>query len=173
MSGRTEFAVVRRPLGWQLTPPEALRLVRADAHPVALFGTWAGGRDVVAAEPTLVRSAPGSLAESLDAPLPPAAGGAFGGGWIGYLGYSAGGEALPPTGPRRLPAWWFGWYDHVLVRERATGEWFCEALCRPDGAEVLDRRFADLVSGAAAARAPAAGYEFSPFRLDPGSAGHQ
>jgi len=126
---------VRRPLGWGLTPPAVLRLVRGDAHPVALFGTWAGGCDVVAANPVLVRSAPGSLDDVLDASLPQAddsgpgespAGGrpAFGGGWIGYLGYGAGGEALPVTGPRRLPAWWFGWYDNVLVRERATGEWF-------------------------------------------------
>jgi para-aminobenzoate synthetase / 4-amino-4-deoxychorismate lyase len=173
MSGRTGLAVVRRPLGWRLTPPEVLRLVRTDAHPVALFGTWAAGRDVVAAEPALVRSAPGRLEEVLDAPFSAAAGPGFGGGWIGYLGYSAGGEALPPTGPRRLPAWWFGWYDHVLVRERATGEWFFEALWTHDRADVLERRFADLVSRAAAPPAGAAGYEFSPFRLDPGSAGHQ
>jgi len=165
--------VARRPLGWRLSPPEVLRLVRTDPHPVALFGTWAGGRDVVAADPALVRSAPGPLAEVLDPPLPPAAGRAFGGGWIGYLGYSAGGEALPPTGPRRLPAWWFGWYDHVLVRERATGEWFFEALWTRDRADALERRFADLVSRASAARATAVGYEFAPFRLDPGSAGHQ
>jgi len=164
--------VVRRPLGWRLAPPEVLRLVRADAHPVALFGTWAGGRDVVAAEPTLVRSAPGSLDEVLDLPLSPADGGAFGGGWIGYVGYSAGGEALPATGPRRLPAWWFGWYDHVLVHERTTGEWFFEALWTRDRADALERRFADLADRAAGS-APAVGYEFSPFRLDPGSAGHQ
>src|ERR1700677_5054771 len=172
MSGRTEYAVVRRPLGWQLTPSEVLRLVRTDAHPVALFGTWAGGRDVVAAEPTLTRSAPGSLDEVLDAPLPPAVGGAFGGGWIGYLGYSAGGEALPPAGPRRLPAWWFGWYDHTLVHERTTGEWFFEALWTRDRADALERRFADLAARAAEP-APVAGYEFSTFRLEPGAAGHQ
>ena len=164
--------MVRRPLGWELTPPEVLRLVRTDAHPAALFGTWAGGRDVVAAEPALVRSAPGALGEVLDGPLAPASGGGFGGGWIGYLGYSAGGEALPPAGPRRLPAWWFGWYDHVLVRERATGEWWFEALWTQRRGDALDRRFADLVARAAAPP-PAAGYEFSPFRLDPGSAGHQ
>ena len=166
------FAVVRRPLGWRLTPAEVLRLVRTDAHPVALFGAWAGGRDVVAAEPALVRSAPGPLDAVLDASLSPAADCAFGGGWIGYLGYSAAGEALPPTGPRRLPAWWFGWYDHVLVHERATGEWFFEALWTRDRADALERRFADLASRAASP-APAAGYEFSAFKLDPGSAGHQ
>ncbi len=36
--------MVRRPLRWELAPAEALRLVRDDAHPVALFGTWAGRR---------------------------------------------------------------------------------------------------------------------------------
>ena len=168
--------MVRRPLGWELTPTEVLRLVRTDAHPAALFGAWAGGRDVVAAEPTMVRSAPGALDEVLDGPLDgpisAVSGGGFGGGWIGYLGYSAGGEALPPAGPRRLPAWWFGWYDHVLVRERATGEWWFEALWTQRRADALERRFADLAARAAAPPA-AAGYEFSPFRLDPGSAGHQ
>ena len=49
---------MRRPLRWELAPAEALRLVRDDAHPVALFGTWAGGADVVAAEPASVRSGP-------------------------------------------------------------------------------------------------------------------
>ena len=158
-----------------------LRLVRGDAHPAALFGTWAGGRDVVAAEPTQVRSAasplnsPGSLDEVLDASLDSvsaAAGCAFGGGWIGYLGYSAGGEALPPAGPRRLPAWWFGWYDHALVRERSSGEWFFEALWTADRAAALERRCADLVARATATASPG-GYQFSPFRLLPGPAGHQ
>jgi hypothetical protein len=143
MSGRSEFTVVRRPLRWEFAPVEALRLVRNDAHPVALFGTWAGGTDVVASEPARVRSGPGQLADVFDPHLPPVAADAsfadasfgndasFGGGWIGYLGYSAGGEALAPAGPRRLPPWWFGWYDNVLVRERATGEWFSRRCGRP------------------------------------------
>ena len=42
MSGRTEFTVVRRPLRWELAPVEALRLVRDDAHPVALLGNYNG-----------------------------------------------------------------------------------------------------------------------------------
>jgi para-aminobenzoate synthetase / 4-amino-4-deoxychorismate lyase len=175
MSGQTEFTVVRRPLPWDLAPAEALRLVRDDAHPVALFGSWAGGADVVAAEPARVRSGPGPLADVFDAPFPPVGdggNGAFGGGWIGYLGYSAGGEALAPAGPRRLPAWWFGWYDNVLVRDRATGEWFFEALWTDDRAAALERRFADLVARATEP-APPRGYRFSPFRLTPGSAGHQ
>jgi para-aminobenzoate synthetase / 4-amino-4-deoxychorismate lyase len=140
---------------------------------VALFGTWAGGADVVAAEPAGVRSGPGPLADVFDPQLPPAAGDAsFGGGWIGYLGYSAAGEALAPAGPRRLPPWWFGWYDNVLVRERGTGEWFFEALWTDDRAAALERRYADLVARAARP-APPGGYQFSPFRLTPGAAGHQ
>ena len=74
--------LVRRPLQWDLSAVEVLRLVRADALPVALFGTWAGGRDIVASEPLLTRGAPatahtpqsraslGGLADVLDVPYP-------------------------------------------------------------------------------------------------------
>ena len=48
--------LVRRPLGRDLTPAQALRLVRADALPVALLGAWAGGRDVIASEPLRTRN---------------------------------------------------------------------------------------------------------------------
>ena len=188
MSGAGPF-VARRPLGWDLAPADVLRLVRNDAHPVALCGAWAGGADVIAAEPVAVRSAPGPLDDVLDSDL----GGlgvagedrTFGGGWIGYLGYSAGGEALPPTGPRALPAWWFGYYDHVLRRDRATGEWHFEAVWTQERAEALERRFDELNCRAAlvmSGSAPAgtelantgpAGYEFGPFRLIPGADRHQ
>jgi para-aminobenzoate synthetase/4-amino-4-deoxychorismate lyase len=188
MSGAGPF-VARRPLGWGLTPADVLRLVRNDAHPVALCGAWAGGADVIAAEPVAVRAAPGPLDDVLDSDLgdPGAAGQdrAFGGGWIGYLGYSAGGEALPPTGPRALPAWWFGYYDHVLRRDRATGQWHFEALWTQERAEALERRFDELncraalvLSGTApteavlAEKGPA-GYEFGPFHLIPGADQHQ
>jgi para-aminobenzoate synthetase / 4-amino-4-deoxychorismate lyase len=176
--------VVRRPLGWDLTPADVLRLVRNDAHPVALCGGWVGGTDVIAAEPVAVRMAPGSLDEVLDSDLGDlgVAGQdrAFGGGWMGYLGYSAGGEALPPTGPRALPAWWFGFYDHVLLRDRASGEWYFDALWTQERADVLERRFDELncraalvLSGGAPAGTGPAGYEFGPFRLIPGADRHQ
>ena len=188
MSGAGPF-VARRPLGWDLAPADVLRRVRNDAHPVALCGAWAGGADVIAAEPVAVRSAPGPLDDVLDSDLGDLglAGGdrTFGGGWIGYLGYSAGGEALPPTGPRALPAWWFGYYDHVLRRDRATGEWHFEAVWTQERAEALERRFDELNCRAAlvmSGSAPAdtelantgpAGYEFGPFRLIPGADRHQ
>jgi len=189
MPDGTGARLVRRPLGWRIAQQDALRLVRADEHPVALFGEWAGcGGDVIASEPVLVRSAPGELAEVFDAPFPAGtadaadAGEGFGGGWIGYLGYSAGGEALPVSGPRRLPAWWFGWYDHVLRRDAAAGEWFFEALWTDERAGALDRRFAELSARASAAASGAfrggvpgagSGYHIGPFRLVPEAAGHQ
>src|ERR1700759_4936870 len=154
MSDGTRLHLVRRPLEWALTRADVLRLVRSDAHPVALCGAWAGGGDVIAAEPVAVRTAPGELDEVLDGNFGEAgAGRAFGGGWIGYLGYSAGGEALPLTGPRALPAWWFGFYDHVLRRDRGTGEWHFEALWAQDRAGALEERFAELNRRAAAVMA--------------------
>ncbi|MGH3279278.1 MAG: aminodeoxychorismate synthase component I, partial [Trebonia sp.] len=170
-----------------LTPAEVLRLVRGDAHPVALCGAWAGGGDVITAEPVTVRAAPGQHPPGGRPPIPPAEladvldgdlggagdGTAFGGGWIGYLGYSADGEALPPSGPRALPAWWFGYYDHVLHRDRVTGEWHFEALWTADRTAALEARFAELARRAAAAGAgEKEEYEFGVFRLVPSPAAH-
>jgi para-aminobenzoate synthetase/4-amino-4-deoxychorismate lyase len=185
--------VVRRPLGWDLAPADVLRLVRADAHPVALFGTWAGGTDVIGSGPLLVRSPPCSLADVLDSPGPPGtvgaaghagrAGGlaeptspAFGGGWIGYLGFGHSGEVLPvppaPGGPRLLPAWWFGYYDHVLCRDRRTGRWYFEALWSDDREEALERRFDDLSRRARAAPPPQS-HRCGDFLLVPSAAEHK
>jgi para-aminobenzoate synthetase / 4-amino-4-deoxychorismate lyase len=172
MSG---IRLVRRPLHWNLTPAQALRLVRTDPHPVALFGAWAGGSDIVGSRPLRTRCGPGgSLGDVLDdAPETPAPAAGFGGGWIGYLGYSAAGEALPPSGARRLPAWWFGFYDHVLRRDRATGEWFFEALWTDDRAEDLERRFADLSRRAVSPPPAPSRYECGVFRLVPSPDGHR
>jgi len=189
--------LVRRPLGWDLAPVEVLRLVRADAHPIALIGAWADGSDVVGSEPALVRSPPQCLGDVLDLPCAPGAGAgggadrarqlgtgladpafpAFGGGWIGYLGFGFGGEVLPappaPGGPRQLPAWWFGYYDHVLRRHQSTGEWWFEALWTAGREETLERRFEDL-SGRPRAGAPRArGYSCGDFLLAPSAAEHK
>jgi len=90
-----------------LSAADALRLLRADPHPVALVGAWADGSDIVASDPMRVCGAPGQVGEVLNAPLPGSgdfperAGGAcFGGGWIGYLGFGASGTFLPvPPAP--------------------------------------------------------------------------
>ena len=189
--------LVRRPLCWDLAPVEVLRLVRADAHPIALIGAWSDGSDVVSSEPALVRSPPQFLGDVLDLPGAPGAGAgggadrarqlgtgladpavpAFGGGWIGYLGFGFGGEVLPvppaPGGPRQLPAWWFGYYDHVLRRDQSTGEWWFEALWTAGREETLERRFEDL-SGRPRAGAPRArGYSCGDFLLAPSAAEHK
>ena len=193
--------VVVRPLGWDLAPVEVLRLVRSDAHPVALIGSWADGTDVISWEPALVRSPPQSLAGVLDSPCAAGAGASgsagrraeharqlgagladpacpgFGGGWIGYLGFGHCGEVLPvppaPGGPRQLPAWWFGYYDHVLRRDRATGEWWFEALWTAGREQVLERRFADLSGRPDAPARPARGYRCGDFLLAPPAAEHK
>ena len=181
--------MVRRPLDWDLTPVEVLRLVRSDAHPVALVGAWADGADVIGSEPVLVRSPPQSLAEVLDppgspgapsaVPTAPARAGApaFGGGWIGYLGFGYGGEVLPvppaPGGPRQLPVWWFGYYDHVLRRDRTTGQWLFEALWTAGRDEALERRFGELSRRARDRMPQARDYCCGAFLLTPSAAEHQ
>ena len=189
--------LVRRPLGWDLAPVEVLRLVRADAHPIALIGAWADGSDVVGSEPALVRSPPQCLGDVLDLPCAPGAGAgggadrarqlgtgladpavpAFGGGWIGCLGFGFGGEVLPvppaPGGPRQLPAWWFGYYDHVLRRDQSTGEWWFEALWTAGREEALERRFEDLSGRPRAAAPRARGYSCGDFLLAPSAAEHK
>jgi para-aminobenzoate synthetase / 4-amino-4-deoxychorismate lyase len=189
--------VVRRPLGWDLARVDVLRLVRADVHPVALFGAWADGTDVISSEPVLVRGPPFSLGEVLDSPGPATGGAdgragparglgealaeptgpAFGGGWIGYLGFGYSGEVLPvppaPGGPRQLPAWWFGYYDHVLCRDGPTGRWFFEALWTADREEALERRFEELSRRAGAPAPPAHGYRCGEFLLAPSAAEHK
>jgi para-aminobenzoate synthetase/4-amino-4-deoxychorismate lyase len=190
-------------MGWDLAPVEALRLVRSDAHPVALIGSWAGGCDIIGSQPLVVRGPPDSLGDVFDSPGPPAVasgampsgampssgmaslperGGdpamgqidsAFGGGWIGYLGFSAAGEALPPGGPRQLPAWWFGYYDHVLRHDQATGRWFFEALWTADREDDLERRFEDLSRRAGGRATEPPGYSCGRFQLAPHAAGHQ
>jgi para-aminobenzoate synthetase / 4-amino-4-deoxychorismate lyase len=175
MRAQARSRVVCRQLDWGLSAADVLRLLRADPHPVALLGAWAGGSDIVA-------SAPVRQCEELDATDPgdlagPAGGARFGGGWIGYLGFGAADGMLPvppaPGLPRRLPACWFGYYDHVLRRDRATGRWTFEALVTPDRADALERRFEELSQRAQAARdTRARAYSCGTFRLIPSPQEH-
>jgi len=144
--------MMSRALDWELSPADVLRLVRADAHPVALLGAWAGGSDIVASDPVRVCRAPEPARDVLDTPLLGPAGASaqagFGGGWIGYLGFGMAEQLLPmppaPGEPRRMPAWWFGYYDHVLRRDRITGRWVFEALWTPSRGDALEHRFHEL-----------------------------
>jgi para-aminobenzoate synthetase / 4-amino-4-deoxychorismate lyase len=167
--------VVCRRLDWELDTADVLRLLRADPHPAALLGAWAGGSDIITADPVRV-------CEELDATdqgdlTERAVEACFGGGWIGYLGFGAAGGMLPvppaPGEPRRLPACWFGFYDHVLRRDRATGRWTFEALVTPGREDALERRLEELSRRAHAARnTPARGYSCGTFRLTPSPGEH-
>jgi para-aminobenzoate synthetase / 4-amino-4-deoxychorismate lyase len=187
------FRLIRRRLDWELSPADVLRLVGRDAHPVALSGAWAGGSDVVAAEPVQVRQPPDPLADVLDSSWPGAfcltdqAGSgdppmgqrecAFGGGWIGYLGFGAASAFLPvppaPGGSRQLPAWWFGYYDHVLRRDRATGRWDFEALWTAERAGALEDRFQELSRRAQLDVGRSRGCSCAEFRLVPSAGEHK
>jgi para-aminobenzoate synthetase / 4-amino-4-deoxychorismate lyase len=243
-------SLICRPVGWDHSPADVLRMLRADAHPVALLGAWAGGSDIVAAEPVQVTSdpwaqralgppgMPGMPGFAADVPrgapgaVPPGGGcmpgsfafppgmprgvrgvvppgdncapsqlagfgdsqlagfgdpqlagfggaqvAGFAGGWIGYLGYGASPRFLPvppaPGGPRRLPAAWWGFYDHVLRRDRATGQWFFEALAHPARAEAIEERFGELVSRGRSVERSARGFSCGPFELVPSAAEHR
>ena len=98
MHAQVPSRVVCRRLDWDLSAADVLRLLRADPHPAALLGAWAGGSDIVAAAPVRVgkepdATDPGDLTER-------AGGACFGGGWIGYLGFGAarGMLPVPPAG---------------------------------------------------------------------------
>jgi para-aminobenzoate synthetase/4-amino-4-deoxychorismate lyase len=168
------FQVALRPLGWDLSSADALRLVRHDPHPVALLGAWADGSDIVA-------SCPAATSDQPDTPFTTNLAGPtgevrFGGGWIGYLGFAAAGGfvPIPPSGePRRLPSSWFGYYDHILRRDRATGRWFFEALVMPGREQLLEQRLAEL---SRRARTPGPGpqaFTCSTFRLIPSPEEHK
>jgi para-aminobenzoate synthetase/4-amino-4-deoxychorismate lyase len=185
MRSQTPFRVLCRALDWELSAADVLRLVRADPHPVALLGAWAGGSDIVASDPLRVRRAPDPAGDVLEAPLPAAplpdladasVGAAFGGGWIGYLGFGMAEKFLPvplaPGAPRQLPAYWFGYYDHVLRRDRASGRWVFEALCTPDRGDVLERRFDELSRRPGLAGRPRA-FSCGGFRLNPSAEEHR
>jgi para-aminobenzoate synthetase / 4-amino-4-deoxychorismate lyase len=178
------WSLLREPLDWNLHPAEVLRLVRADAHPVALLGTWAGGSDVVSAEPTAVRCDPQQPWDALDESWPPVASGldgpagpAFAGGWLGYLGFGLAGGVLPvppaPGGARRLPTAWLGYYDHVLRRDRTSGRWFFEAIVTTERATALEARLADLRDRARLPSTPARPYRCGDFGLIPAAAEHR
>jgi para-aminobenzoate synthetase / 4-amino-4-deoxychorismate lyase len=170
------------PLDWELSAADVLRLVRDDPHPIALLGAWAGGADIVAAAPVTTAAdpfadvGPPRPARPRPARPRPEGGGParFGAGWIGYLGFGAAAKFLPvppaPGYPRRLPDAWWGFYDHVLRRDRATGQWFFEA---PAVTDVAASRLAELKRRAARGSAGPRDYSCGPFLMTPPAAEHR
>ena len=168
--------LLRRALNWDLRPLDVLRLVRTTR---IRSRCWVPGRrrrgDRI--EPVLVRSPPQDLGDVLDAPYPGTGGPAFGGGWIGYLGYGLARDLLPqppaPGGPRRLPIWWFGYYDHVLRWAETSARWYFEALWTPGRAAELERRFEELSGRARAPVPPPRGYACGDFEMVPSASEHR
>ena len=162
------------PLDWDLSATDALQLVRSDPHPVALVGAWAGGSDIVTSSPAAVTDDPETpFAADLGSPGRKMR---FGGGWIGYLGFAAADGFLPvppPASLRRLPSCWFGYYDHALVRDRATGRWYFEAIMTPGRERLLEERLAELSRRARALRPEPRAYSCGTFRLTPSPEEHK
>jgi para-aminobenzoate synthetase / 4-amino-4-deoxychorismate lyase len=185
-----------RALNWDLSACDVLRLVRDDPHPVALLGAWSGGSDIIGSVPLVTSHGWSSVSsdtrETWGNSRPDDDGPRFGGGWIGYIGYGASAGYLPvppaPGDPRRLPDSWWGYYDHVLRRDRATGQWYFEALVdeglqvpgplppRPNPesrAAELAARLAELERRAGSAAREPRGYACGTFRQTPSPAQHR
>jgi len=139
------FRVACRPLDWDLSAADALRLVRHDAHRSRCL---APGRTAATSSPPARQRQLTSRTRRSARTWP---------GRQGKLASAADGSATsatprragscpppPPGEPRRLPACWFGYYDHVLRRDRATGRWFFEALITPGREQLLEQRLAEL-----------------------------
>ena len=103
MRSRAGLVADVRAAGLELSAAEVLGLLRDDAHPAALLGTWAGSSDLVCSEPVAVCREPELPWRVLEQAWPPASGPdgpVFGGGWIGYLGFGLAGQVLPvPPAP--------------------------------------------------------------------------
>jgi para-aminobenzoate synthetase / 4-amino-4-deoxychorismate lyase len=163
--------------GLGLSPLAVLRLLRGDRHPFALTGVWAGGRAVLGSEPVTTRTAPADLTDVLGgggAPRDDEArdsdpGVAFGGGWVGYLGYGVSRRVHAGT----LPRCWFGYYDHVLVQDPQTGTWTFEAAYTPARASTIEARFAQLSARFSQLQADPAPYRCGQFEVTPAPAEHR
>ena len=172
--------LVTVPLEGELGAAEAALVVRGDARPFALAGSWAGGGAIVGSEP-LFSGRPGDdpfelvTRQPLVSGTSDAAAGAVGGGWFGWLGYGLGAhvEPVPPPPPRPLPqpSFALAFYDHVL-RLDSDGRWWFEALWNDERHAQLEQRLA------LSRRRLAAGVERLPARLGtlrpapPGGGGH-
>jgi para-aminobenzoate synthetase/4-amino-4-deoxychorismate lyase len=167
----SSHAVVRRELQCSLSAFDVLSRMAADSHPFALVGTWAGGGAVVGARPSAHAGPPQPLDRVFGpGPVPglPATGPAasFAGGWVGYLGYGA--LHVSPA----LPAWWFGWYDHVLVQDPGDGSWRFEALVEAGGEAAAEARYRELARRLQGDRPSAGGYRCGEFTVTPDPQAH-
>jgi anthranilate synthase/aminodeoxychorismate synthase-like glutamine amidotransferase len=168
-------SLLRRRLGSFRTPAQMLRTFREADSLFGLIGVWHDSRAVVGFAPSrrLPQAADPFAAMARLPALEP--GPAFGGGWVGSLGYQLGRrlETLPEPPPRPVPVATFtlSYYDHVLVRDD-EGWWF-EALIDDSNAKRIHDCL-ESVTGRLGATAPhARPYSTTPFVADPDADGHR
>jgi para-aminobenzoate synthetase/4-amino-4-deoxychorismate lyase len=173
---KEQARVIRVPLPCAPSVPDALRCLRGDRDPFALIGRWAGGGAILGSEPidSLAEDADPFAALDAQPRLRSRRPGAFGGGWIGFLGLGLGSrvEDLPPAPPALapLPLAALNYYDHVL---RWDGEgWWFEALATPSREAALASRLDELKQRLSAAP-DRRGWRIGPFSTrPPGLVGH-
>jgi para-aminobenzoate synthetase / 4-amino-4-deoxychorismate lyase len=173
-----EQHMFRMNLPYRVSPVRMLQALRDQPGLVALFGDWHHGDALIAFRPTRVLGPDGDPFAALGAAgrdgILTGGGEAFGGGWIGYLGYQLAGrlEVLPPPPPHAggLPDHHLAHYDHALRRRANTGQWVLEALPGADPARV--RASAAIIAETLAAPAGARPYRCGPFSADASGPGH-
>jgi len=145
--------LIREPLPCRLSPLRAALALRGEERPFALVGAWAGGGAILGSCPARVADPGQDLFAFLDEqPViasRPAAAGAVGGGWFGFLGFELGRrvERLDPSppAPDPLPVGALAYYDHLLRCDRA-GRWWFEALLTPERRRQIEARRRELLS---------------------------
>lgn len=164
-------------LAENVTLADVARAVGADARPFVLAGRWADGSVIAGSAPLRdLREDEDPFAALDDLPAP-AAEGAFGGGWIGLLGFELGGlvEDLPAFAPARgatAPPHRLGFYDHIL-RLDAQGRCWLESLGLPGREPAIAAR-ADVLRARLAAPPEAGSWRAGPPGvLAPSGAGHE
>ena len=184
--------LIRRELPGAHSPVDVLRLLRHEARLFALTGSWAGGRAIIGSRPAADATVPQPISRVLgpgaaldvrvgartaaSKPRPSHDGrtARFGGGWVGYLGYGAFPTGTPaPGGSRQLPLWWFGYYDHVLVREPDTGQWFFEALVPAPREAEMEARYRELASRLGSVLPARKTYSCGEFEVIPAPESHR
>ena len=157
-------------LPYWVSPVRMLQALRDQPGLVALFGGWHHGDALIAFRPTRVLACDEDPFAALgaagrDGIRSCGDGAAFGGGWIGYLGYQVAREleVLPPPPPHTggLPDHHLAHYDHVLRRRASTGQWVCEALSDADPARLGET--AMIVAAALTGSDGAHPYRCGPF----------
>lgn len=171
------MSIDRHLLAEGVTLAAVARAVGADDRPFVLTGRWADGSTIAGSAP-MRQLLPGEdpFAALDDLPTPRSAA-AFGGGWVGLLGFALGErvEQLPASPPARgatSPAHRLAFYDHVL-RLDAEGRCWLESLGVPGREDAVAARAALLRERLTTPAEPGSWRAGPMAVLPPGGAGHE